>query len=683
MSQNKINITRNRKAISVKVLRQRNDKPCDLSRTKLWAVAWFFGCAWLALWLRAFSIQVIDGLKLAQLANRQHLASELVSGERGNIFDRRGMLLATSLAVKSVYARPLDVEDAGRISKVLADLLNLPQKDLFAKLSARKHFVWLSRKIPDAIAQAVEKAELKGIYLTSEFGRQYPNTHLAGQLIGFVGLDEQGLEGLEKAYNDYLAGRQSRYTVQRDATGRKLHFDTQSQEPDVRGKDLRLTLDANLQFETQEALARSVQKYGGHWGGCLVVDVPTGEILAWAEYPLFNPNSYKQYGPKRWRNGLAINAMEIGSTLKPILVAAALQERTTHRDKVYFCENGRAKFGIETVRDTHKYQWLPVHKIIRYSSNIGAAKIGLELGAVKYHNYLTRVGFGEKTNLDLPGEGRGILHPLGDWNDMDLATASFGQGLAVTIPQLVRAYLCLANDGILKPLKLVLDPEEPNQTEKRIFTASVTREVLAMMRDVVEEDGTGTAARISGMSIAGKTGTAQKASPHGGYGNKYIASFVGFVPAEKPQYLIVVAVDEPEANIYGGVVSAPAFQEIAVKTLAYTGKLPDPQMWLKNSEDDVNDTEHKNIWNSAKKVAWETAKRNSQDKPKTIDTGTVPDVVGFTLRRAMELFAANGLVPTVKGEGLVVVRQQPAPGQLLPKVNSEKCTFWLASAAER
>ncbi|WP_167590330.1 penicillin-binding transpeptidase domain-containing protein [Oceanidesulfovibrio indonesiensis] len=639
------------------------------ARPRIIIVAVCFALLWGALWLRALHVQVVDGPELAAKARKQHLTSLTATGPRGNIFDRTGRAMAKSVELYSVFARPLEMADREATADALAPILDRTPGQVRRLLAGRSGFVWLDRKVSDRVAAAIRAARLDGVYLTTEYGRQYPNKYLAGQLLGFVGLDEQGLSGLELAYDKHLAGKNIRLQVQRDAKGNVLRFDHSVDDvASIRGGDITLTIDAHVQLMAQEELAKAVTESGGKQGGCLVVDLENNDILAWAQYPFFNPNDYERYGQAVWRNSLAIDALEMGSTMKPFLMAAALQEGVIERDTLFFCENGRFKIGRNSIRDTHEYGWLPAHKVLRYSSNIGSAKIGMTMGKKTYHGYLDRLGFGRKTGLGLPGESPGILRPPGAWREIDLVTASFGQGFSATLPQLARAFSCLANQGVLRPLSLVKNPEPKAEDAVRIFSPEVAQEVLAMMSEVVEEDGTGTRARIAGMQVGGKTGTAQKASPNGGYGKEYVATFLGLLPIEKPRYLIVVLVDEPQKSHYGGVVAAPAFREIAVKTLAYKGGLPDMPVACENGA-------ARQPSPACKPEELAIAKAKAA-VPAT--EGMAPDVVGLPLRKAIELFASRGTMPVVKGEGEVVARQEPAAGRAWKEASEP--TLWLEAA---
>lgn len=680
----------------------------DWGRLRINLVCCAFILLWGGLWGRAWYLQMIEGPTLAHKARRQHMTSELVAGKRGKIFDRNGQVLARSVECRSVYAKPAEMSDVLQVANVLGPLLAIPPQDLYNQLSdSNRKFLWLARKVDDQTAEAVRRAELPGIGLSKEFDRVYPFKQMAGQLLGFVGMDDRGLEGIERALDSQLASIPTRQIVQRDATGRRFYLQTEG-EDEPGGKDLSLTVDVQVQFFAEEAIAKTVEDFGATWGGVLVVDVPTGEILAWAQYPFFNPNSYREYAPSQYRNRLASDALEPGSTFKPFLVAAALQEKKVDPDTLFDCEGGKWETKTITIRDTGARGILPVSKIVRYSSNIGMAKIGLALGARTYHKYLSDLGFGMRTGLPV-AESRGILRNPREWGEADLISTSFGQSLSVTGVQMVQAYLTLLNGGVYKPLQLIMDENAAIQEHyPRVFSEKVSKQVQEMLRDVVEEDGSGKAARITGMEVGGKTGTAQKADKRSGtYGRERLASFVGFAPAKDPRYLVLVMVDTPTRSQYGGVVAAPVFQKVTTRTMTYRGHMPNVLFADSASKalQEAADKRKARLQRGLKISRDQHAMRESPlggELRMALNTGmggngalnaasnagvnsaaraaaVVPNVVGKSVRNAVELFARGGIVPILKGEGQHVIRQSPAPGAAWPTEDRNgEYVLWLS-----
>ncbi len=657
----------------------------DWNSVRFRSVAVLFFLVWGALWLRAGYVQLWEGPFLAERARRQHMSAETIAMPRGMIMDRNGHVLARSVECRSVYANPTMISDTEAAATTLASLLGRPAAQIKPVLEKKRSFVWLSRRVDDATAEAIRQADIPGVELSREFERIYPYRQVAGQLLGFVGMDGKGLEGVERSFDEQLGGLSVRQAVRRDASGREFYagsdFDAQPAE------DIRLTLDLQVQSIAEEEISKVVSEYGAKWGGVLVVDVPTGDILAWAQYPFFNPNSYKQYRPSEYRNRLAQDALEPGSTFKPFLIASALQEGVVNRNTTFDCEHGVWKSRYITIRDDSrpKENIQTVAKILANSSNIGCGKIGLELGAVKYQRYLSRLGFGERTGLQL-AESRGILRPAREWSEADLISSSFGQSLSVTVLQMAQGYLTIANGGVYKPLRLVESAVAEEGGEQRIFSGTTTREVLSMMREVVD-DGTGRRAAIPGVSVAGKTGTAQKAS-RGKYGGERTASFVGLVPAEKPQYLVVIFIDEPSKVKYGGVIAAPVFKAVTSRVMAYHGSLPDPgaltPAQIKAQEKaEARARARETRRGSKEKTVLGEYRSELETKRAALpirDSGTVPDVVGQSVRRAVEMFARQGLVPVIRGNGSRVIRQTPEPGVRWTGKDSApaSCVLWLS-----
>lgn len=646
----------------------------------------FFCILWFGLWVRAWHLQMIEGPKLADRARKQHVTSELVSGKRGLIYDRNGQVLARSVEVRSVYARPGEIEDCHAAASVLAPILGLPETKLREELAGnRKKFVWLKRKVDDATADAVRKAALSGVGLSREYERFYPFKHMAGQLIGFVGLDDKGLEGLERALDDRLGAMPVRQIVQRDAMGRRFYLRDEGHGQPV-GEDIALTLDMRIQFMAEEAVAKAAREFDARWSGALVVDTQTGEILAWAQYPFFNPNAYREATPRIYRNRLAADALEPGSTFKPFVMAIALHEKKVTPNTLINCEGGKWATKNITIRDTSIQGILPASKVMRYSSNIGMAKIGLSLGARDFHRYLREFGFGDYTNVPV-ANSRGILRKPRDWSEADVISASFGQSISVTALQMAQAYLTLINHGVYKPLKLLHEDSGVMEAPRRVIGEKAASEVMDMMRDVVEQsDGTGKRARVEGIEIGGKTGTAQKADARArAYGSKRLATFVGFFPVRDPKYLILVFVDEPAVNPYGGVVAAPAFKSVASSLLAYTGMLNEAKEPVKTAAQESGKRVRGLRLASAPGQPWltqDTSTASGDDGMRLPGhlakaSSLVPDVKGKSVRNAVELFARAGIVPELKGTGSRVVRQSPLPGAPWPGTD-KNCILWLS-----
>jgi len=615
-----------------------------------------FGLALAGLWFRAGWVQIHDSEKLAAKADRQSHATEYVFGARGHIFDRNGQMLATSVESKSICAHPYKIKDVDVAADALSRELGLTRSTVYKKLKSKKNFVYIKRQVTDRESSAVLKAKLPGVVLSSEYSRIYPNGHLAGQLLGFVDIDGKGREGVELLFNNRMKPSKAEFRVQRDRKNGRFQLDPSKQEVSVNGEDVQLTIDTHIQHAAEQALAKSIAKYDARAGIVLVVDVSTGDILAMANQPFFNPNTVRVSKASQRRLRPLTDIYEPGSTMKPILFAAALEEGIIEPETPIFCEGGRWRVGGKTIRDTHPEKWLPAHKVLRYSSNIGSAKIGIDLGATVYHNYLTQLGFGEKTGLGLPGESSGILRAAPKWTSVDLAAISFGQAIGTTAVQMAKAFLCIANEGATKELNLIRTPESARKNASvQVFSPETANTVLSMMKDVVHEDGTGRSARIEGITMAGKTGTAQKASPKGGYGDQYLSSFVALVPAEDPELLVITMIDEPQKANYGSMVAAPVCREVTVRTLAYHGKLSETLV-----AEDAETIEMDEIIEEPLNQAV------PQPVQATVTADRVPNIAGMPVRRALEVLVKMGIVPVLKGQGMTVKRQEPAAGSPWP-----------------
>jgi cell division protein FtsI (penicillin-binding protein 3) len=504
---------------------------------------------------------------------RQHLSEVTVASERGPIFDRNDKLLAVSVPAGSVYVRPKQVKNRSDTVARLADLLNVPASTIAAKLESTKPFVWIERQVPRPLADKVAALELPGVGIVVESKRFYPYNHAASTLIGRVGVDGVGLSGIEGAYDKKLQGEHRRLTFRRDAFGNFIDVSTDGSAELPRGEPLRLTIDAELQTIVDEELLDGRERANAKHAMAVMLDAETGEIVALSQAPGVNFNTKSGGGKAGLKNLLLETVFEPGSIMKPIVAAAAIDAGVARPSDIIDCENGRLRFGPHTIKDVHPEGSISIHDIVVRSSNIGMTKIGVRLGESRLYQSLRNFGFGEASGLGLGGESAGILRPVSAWAKVDVATHSFGQGIAVTPLQMVRAVSALANGGRLPSLHILAD--DTDMTLRRVISEAAAREAREMMYGVVEDEhGTGSKALVRGVRIGGKTGTAQKARANGrGYEpGSYIASFVGFADGGaigvNRILSLIVAVDEPRTtSIYGGTLAAPVFQRIMQRSL--------------------------------------------------------------------------------------------------------------------
>jgi cell division protein FtsI (penicillin-binding protein 3) len=537
---------------------------------------------------KLFTIQIRQGERLTERASRQYQRLVPLVSRRGTIYDRGGRELAVSLRAASVFGQPSAVADPAETARALAPILNQPAKEIAAKLGAdrTKTFVWLQRQLDPKQAEAIQELGLKGIGLVPESRRYYPRQELAAHVLGMVGLEDRGLEGLEHLYDDLLGGRPAFVTAQQDALGR-LVFRQEEPEPKAPIFDLHLTIDEVIQYIAERELARAVERSRAKAGVAVVLDPWSGEILALANQPTYDPNRYKQAAPAARRNRAVADYFEPGSIFKVILAAGALEEGVIRPTDQFFGENGAIEVSGATIRDHEKYGWINVRQILAHSSNVGAIKIGQKLGKSLYYHYISSFGFGTLTGLDLPGETPGLIRRPKAWSALSLSVLSLGQEISVTPVQFTAAFAAIANGGNLLRPHVVralrsADGKPPREVEpvvvRRVLSEQTARTLLEMLTSTVEE-GTGKEAALPEYAVSGKTGTAQKVEPTTGkYSHrKIVASFVGAVPAEAPRLVILVAIDEPEILRWGGSVAAPAFREIARDALKYLRVPPSPR----------------------------------------------------------------------------------------------------------
>lgn len=531
--------------------------------------------------VRLVQVQVLDGSRLQAMAARQQLASIALQPHRGRILDRRGRTLAINVEATSIYAVPSAIGDRHVFAAAVAPALGLTPPDVERRLSTGRHFAWLLRKAkPDVIERVSALGLGNAVGFLREDRRAYPNGAMTAQLLGFVGIDNQGLAGVELAYDDVLRGSIGKAVASRDGVGRVL-VETQEvvQTPDD-AADLLLTIDQVIQHIAERELEKGIAKTGARQGSIVVMDAKSGEVLAMASFPGFDPNTGTEARPELWLNRAIGDVYEPGSTFKVFLSAAALDSGAVQPEEQFFCAGTLEVPGGYVIRDAHnrKHGWQTMGDVIKNSCNVGAAQIATRLGKARFYEYIRAFGFGERSGIDLPGEAAGIVPPPAAWRGPGLQTISFGQGVSTTPLQLVAAATALANDGATIRAHIVRAIRDSQgrmikvvgrEPIRQVVRPDVARAVVRMMIGTVES-GTGTQARIDGYSVAGKTGTAQKPARGGGYDpNRFLASFLGLVPAEDPALVILVVLDEPRGVYFGGEVAAPVFRDVAAQALWY------------------------------------------------------------------------------------------------------------------
>jgi len=553
-------------------------------KMRILLVGLFFCGAFAAIITKAVHLQVYRSQWLSQIATGQYEKLLTTSGQRGIIYDRNMREMAVSVNVTSIAAYPSRIKDVAATARPLARILKLDAGAVKKRLAAGKSFVWIKRKTTAKETSQVKELDLPGIDFVQEYNRYYPNTTLAAQALGFTGLDGEGLEGIEFYYNRQLTGADKNFTVFKDALGNGFSPESRELVTD-KGHNLVLTIDGTIQYITENALQQAIGQYSAVSALAIVMQPQTGALLAIAHYPTINPNSYLDFDRFRWRNRAITDPFEPGSTFKIFSAAAALEYGNIKPDDIFFCENGAYKIGKNVVHDVRRHGWLSLQQIIKFSSNIGAVKVGEKVGAKKLYQTFRNFGFGEKTGIDCPGETTGSLSHYSSWSDIDVGAISFGHGLSVSAVQLITAVSAIANDGILMKPYIVEEVTDQNglsvkkfepQVVRRAVSARTAEIVKKILKTVITEGGTGVNAALDGYSVCGKTGTARKLDENGKYSDsKHIASFVGFTPADHPQIAILVVIDEPKEIYYGGAVAAPVFKDIAQQTLNYLNVAPE------------------------------------------------------------------------------------------------------------
>ena len=544
------------------------------SPARHWLVLAVIGLLFIVMAGRALFLQVFNADFLKQRGNAQALRVIEVSAVRGMILDRNGQPLAVSTPVDAVSANPSKLHADQASWKPLAKTLGIDYRKLKEKIKRHRnrHFIYLDRQVLPETAERAMALDIDGVFLRREYKRYYPLGAVAGHLVGFTNVDGQGLEGVELAFNESLRGRPGKDQVIRDASGHVIEH-VSNLERAADGEDLVLSIDSRIQYLAYRALKKAVLEHRAKSASAVVVDVNNGEILAMVNEPGYNPNDRSQLRSNRFRNRAVTDSFEPGSTVKPLTVVAALENDYVTPATVLETDGGKMKLAKFTISDTHDYGNLSVSNVIMKSSNVGTAKLALQLKNKELWSVLQRLGFGDLPGSGLPGEVKGTLPHHADWRDVRRATIGYGYGVSVTPLQLAHAYATLANDGRRLPLTILRRSDTP--AGEQVISASVAKQVRGMLELAVSDEGTGRNARIPMYHVAGKTGTSRKAEGNG-YSKYYNAVFAGMAPASKPRLAMVVVVNEPSAGkYYGGTVAAPVFASVMTGALRLLDVAPD------------------------------------------------------------------------------------------------------------
>ncbi|MBA4422187.1 MAG: penicillin-binding protein [Syntrophus sp. (in: bacteria)] len=643
----------------------------------------FFLVLFIALGSRAFQLQILSSKSLKALAEKQHTQALQLQPDRGIIFDRNGDKLAATIMADSVCADPSKIDNPGGVAKTLASVLRTDRALIQKKLSGAKNFCWIARQIDPEQAGRVRELGIDGIFIVKEPKRFYPSGELAGHLIGFVGVDANGLEGLELKYDQLLKGNPKKLLWTRDAKGKRLY--PRVEMPEAAQKEnynLVLTIDSRIQHLVESNLKAAVKAKGAKGGVAIVMDPRTGEILALANEMGFDPNTFSTVNPATGKNKAITDSFDPGSTFKPFLAAAALEEGVVKETDTFNCENGNYAVADRVIHEAQRKRHgvLSFREILKYSSNIGSVKVSEKLGKQKFYQYIRNFGFGVKTEIELPGEVRGLLRPVENWTRVDTATIAFGQGISVTAIQLITALSAIANQGILmKPyvVRGLMDRKgklvhayHPTVV-RRVISPETAKRLTHIMTDVVgAQDGTGKNARIVNIAVAGKTGTSQKFdfARHVYSSERVKTSFMGFFPADDPQVAILVILDEPQRDRWGGVAAAPVFRDIGEQLLT---------RFKTNIRNPIQEKDDKPGVNMNVKLASAPAPQAVQASMEEDDT-RIPDFRGMSIREVLRKSKEKGLDVQIIGSGWATA-QKPAAGHPAPENRLCTVTFSLGS----
>ncbi len=683
----------------------------DLGLRKRMAVVFIGTALFMAVLLvRVAYIQFIQGEELAKRALDMRTREVPVEAKRGTIYDRRGRELAVSVNVESVFAIPAQIRDAESTAATVATILGMEKDDVLRRITLPSSFVWIKRKIEEDVARQLKAKKLPGIETTQESKRYYPKGNLASHVLGIAGIDNQGLEGVELFYDTPLGGSKGKIIIEFDARGQEMPQALHRYIAPVDGNDAYLTIDEVVQFIAERELEQAMIRHQAKGGVIIVMDPTTGEILAMAVRPDYDPNNYNDYPVQNRRNIAVVDAFSPGSTFKPITAAAALEEGLVKMSDRFFCGGSIKVPGAVISCWSSNHGSLSFLEVIRHSCNVGFVNVGLRVGKEKFYEYVQAFNLTDKTGIDFPGEATGIMLKPDVMKTVDLAVMSFGQTLTVTPLQLITAVAAIANDGkLMRPhlLKEIRSPEgvvvaeQPPEMLRQVISRETARELKEAMRSVVEE-GTGRHAYIEGYTVAGKTGTAQKVVEGRIVRGRYTAMFVGFVPYDNPKLIALAMLDEPEGAYYGGQIAAPLWAAVVRDVLQYLEIPPAPKTStdLKPSAADPADIQVTvpNVVNltpaEAMSVAREAGVRVfvegggprilqqtpaagasvkkdtmviafTEGEPGGKEQVTVPDLIGKTMRSVAATLAQVGLQMETEGSGLAI-EQDPVPGTQVP-----------------
>lgn len=653
--------------------------------------------------LAAWAVVVVARLVQVQLvrhdyyvnkAQRQQEHTLALSPVRGAILDSRKRVLAESVSAESIYADPQSIGDHRATARALASVLHEGARELDAKLGSNNSFVWIARQLPLDVASDVKKLKLPGIYFLEEHRRSYPRGTLAADVVGYVGLDGQGLGGVEHSFDTFVRGKAGKVTLLRDARRTMYLVGGEGANRPVDGNDVILTIDSVIQFVAERALQKAVDKYHAAGGSVIVMDPRDGTILAMASTPTFDPNHYGDSVPESWKNRNVQDMYEPGSTFKIITASAGLEEGVVTPSQILDCANGALPVGNVYIHEHghNRYGLLSFEEVMIHSSNIGAARVGLALGQDRFYNWIRRFGFGARTGVPLPGESPGLLRRTEKWSQLSNAMLSFGQEISVTPLQLITAVAAVANGGVRVAPRIVdrvVDAKgnvvyRPSQPEPQRIMSEKTAAVLNEILKSVVARGTGQEAALAEHIVAGKTGTAQKADGHGYSADKVVASFVGYVPADRPRLVILAVVDEPHGAQYGGTIAAPVFRDVAESTLRYLAVQPSiPTRTLGVNSMQLAALPGGSQSSDVPRGEGGAVLADSTQVARLSDGGLlVPDLRGLDLRAAVARAIADGLAVRVVGTG-VVQSQIPEPGGALPRNREMTINLGVTPSADK